>query len=75
MVKLELGKLETRRTKETGETGETRETRGTPGICLPIINRAIREIKIPKEWKENTGKYSVQIQKFQIQKIKIIRSE
>ena len=43
--------------------------------CRMIINRAIREIQIPKEWKENTGKYSVQIQKFQIQMVNIICSE
>jgi hypothetical protein len=27
--------------------------------CRMFINRAIREIQIPKEWKETTGKYSV----------------
>jgi hypothetical protein len=45
-----------------------------------FINRSIREIRIPKDWKENPGKYSVQIQKVEIQKIQIqkvnrIRSE
>jgi hypothetical protein len=35
----------------------------------------LREIQIPKEWNENPGKYSVQIQKFQIQRVKIIRAK
>lgn len=30
---------------------------------------------IPTEWKETPGKYSVQLQKFQIQKVDRIRSE
>lgn len=40
-----------------------------------FINRSLREIQIPKDWKEKTGKYSVQIQKFKIQKVEIVYSE
>ena len=43
--------------------------------CQMFINRSIRKIQFPKDWKEKTGKYSVQFQKFKIKTFQIVCSE